>query len=192
MQIESSGNIIHGLQIISFSGSAIGLFGAYNIIGGNRSIGSGPLGQGNLLSGNEVYGVEIWGEDTSFNTIIGNNIGTDLSGVGPLANLASGVAIYGAHDNVIGPDNIIAHNDGDGIEIYGPNSLATPSRRTASTTTRARASAWWRAATPVCSGPPFSTSNLAAGTVNGSAVPTALSRSSPTAQTRERSTKARQ
>ena len=119
LTIVSDGNIIRGLQVIRFPGAAVSLQGgSNNIVGGDRGIGAGPLGQGNLLSGNGGgVGVTIWSEDTASNTIIGNYIGTDLSGVHPLAN-HTGVSIeLGAHDNVIGPDNIIAHNLEDGIAI---------------------------------------------------------------------------
>ena len=125
LTIFSNGNTIRGLQIMGFSEVGIGLLGGarHNLIGGDRGIGAGPLGQGNLLSGNGFFGIGIWSEDTAFNTIIGNYIGTDLSGLNPLANLQGGIIIdLSAHDNVIGPNNIIAHNNGDGIAI-GSNSL---------------------------------------------------------------------
>ncbi|MFQ5874112.1 MAG: family 1 glycosylhydrolase, partial [Dehalococcoidia bacterium] len=182
LEIASDGNIIRGLQIISFPNAAVGLLGGAqnSTVGGDRVVGAGPLGQGNLLSGNGSFGVGIWDADTSFNTIIGNyvgtdlsgtaawgirrdgvhingashnqvihnlisgngqsgvyicctgegntirdnHIGTDISGLNPLGNLQFGVAIdWGARDNVIGRDNIIAHNNVDGIAILGSNSL---------------------------------------------------------------------
>jgi len=124
LSIPSNSNIIRGLQIVGFSEAGIALGGdaKHNVIGGDQGIGSGPLGQGNLLSGNRFFGIGIWG--ASFNTVSGNYIGTDLSGVNPLPNREGGIIIdLGAHNNVIGPDNIIAYNNGDGIAI-GLNSVS--------------------------------------------------------------------
>ncbi|MBI2935799.1 MAG: HYR domain-containing protein [Chloroflexi bacterium] len=182
LTITSYGNIIRGLQIVNFPNAAVGLLGGAqdNVVGGDRSVGTGPLGQGNLLSGDGSFGVGVWDADTSSNTIIGNYIGTDLNGtaslnvrrdgvhmngashnqvidnlisgneqsgvyiccgaegntirnnyigtdisrLNPLGNLQSGVTIdQGARDNVIGPDNVVAHNSQDGISISGSNSL---------------------------------------------------------------------
>ena len=111
LSITSDGNVIRGLQIIDFSGAAIGLLdGAQNnIIGGDRGVGSGPLGQGNLLSGNGSFGVGIWDVDTSFNTIIGNFIGTDLTGTVAGGLSGDGVHVYAAsHNHII--DNLISGN----------------------------------------------------------------------------------
>jgi hypothetical protein len=82
LSIHSNNNIIRGLQIVFFSQAGIALSGGAqnNIIGGDRDIGAGPLGQGNLISGNSNFGIGLWDEGTSFNTIQGNFIGTDLSG----------------------------------------------------------------------------------------------------------------
>ncbi|MFC1525551.1 T9SS type A sorting domain-containing protein [Candidatus Latescibacterota bacterium] len=122
LSIPSNGNTIRGLQIVGFNHAGIALGGGaqHNVIGGDRGIGSGPLGQGNLISGNSL-GVGIWG--ASFNTVTGNYIGTDLSGLNPFANREGGVSIeLEAHGNVIGPGNVIAYNHGDGI-VVGLNSV---------------------------------------------------------------------
>src|SRR3990172_4431005 len=54
--VYSDSNIIRGMQITNFSGPGIAIAGdsQYNIIGGDRSIGSGPFGQGNMLTFNEI------------------------------------------------------------------------------------------------------------------------------------------
>ena len=118
LEIASDGNIIRGLQIIDFSGAAIGLLdGAqHNIIGGDRGVGSGPLGQGNLLSGNGSFGVGIWDADTSFNTIIGNYIGVDLSGTAAGGIYGDGVHVYAASSNRI-INNLISGNGQSGIHL---------------------------------------------------------------------------
>jgi len=147
--ITSNGNTVHGLQIIRFPNAGVGLHsGAQNnVIGGDRGIGTGPLGQGNLISGVGSFGVGVWDQDTSFNMIVGNYIGTNLEGTpmwgirrdgvhmnGPTYNTLSdnliigsrgnGISIFGdASDNTIGPDNVIAYNCGQGIGVYNQNSL---------------------------------------------------------------------
>ena len=119
LPIESNGNTVQGLQIVNFPNHGIALRDAQsNTIGGNREVGIGPLGQGNLVSGNGECGVDLWGGGTSFNTIMGNYIGTDLSGTAAWANHQDGVHLYDANNNqVIG--NLISGNDRDGVSIAG-------------------------------------------------------------------------
>jgi hypothetical protein len=86
----------------------------FNTIGGDKSIGSGMLGQGNLLS-ISAHGMVIRGSD---NRVVGNLIGTDITGSGNMGNRFSGVYLDGdASRNVIGPDNMITYNGEGGIEI---------------------------------------------------------------------------
>jgi hypothetical protein len=125
LQIISNGNSIQGFQVVNFSGPGIILSGSArnNMIGGERSIGLGPLGQGNLISGNNM-GIGLWDEGTSDNTITGNLIGTAIDGVIAQGNYGTGVYVSeGASRNTIGPDNIIAFNGDEGIQIYNSNSL---------------------------------------------------------------------
>ncbi len=121
--ITSSNNIIMGLQIINCRG-----FGSYssdqgigimlqgpgannNLIGGDRSVGVGPIGQGNLFSNNNI-GIDIQGGARN-NIITGNLFGTDINGN---SKHDSGSNTHGivldqkAANNIIGPDNIIAYN----------------------------------------------------------------------------------
>jgi hypothetical protein len=85
----------------------------FNTIGGDRHIGSGPLGQGNLFS-DTSDGVAIMGSD---NVVVGNLIGTDVTGTVDMGNRAPGVFLEGdASRNVIGPENVIAYND-EGVAI---------------------------------------------------------------------------
>lgn len=133
LRITSSDNVIMGLQILNClsydffhdvpSGACIEITdrtAANNVIGGDRSIGEGPVGQGNLLSGSE-YGIDIHGL-ASDNIVTGNLIGTDLSGKGPNENGPNTHGIIvgeGANGNIIGPDNVIAYN-ASGVTIGEP------------------------------------------------------------------------
>jgi titin len=86
-----------------------------NVIGGSES------GAGNLISGNANAGVTVAG-GRSRTTVLGNRIGTDITGVNPLGNseglfiAAFGSTIGGV---LAGEGNIIAFNRFDGIVVYG-------------------------------------------------------------------------
>jgi hypothetical protein len=126
LEINSNGNTVQGLQIINFSpGAGISLVGQAqnNTIGGDYSVGSGPIGQGNLLGGGDI-GIRICGTNVSFNTITGNLVGTDVNSIENWGNDGSGVRIEeGASNNIIGPDNNIAYNSAYGVEIAIPDSF---------------------------------------------------------------------
>ena len=123
LEIVSDGNTIRGLQVIHVTGTGIVVAGGRNnTIGGDPSIGLGPIGQGNLCSGNDG-GIGLWAF-ASHNTVTGNLLGTDVSGTENLSNRRTGVWVTeGGTENVIGPDNIIAHNDKCGIGVNGSDSL---------------------------------------------------------------------
>ena len=122
--VSSDANIIRGLHITNFIGPGIALAGdaQYNIIGGDRSIGSGPFGQGNLLSNND-NGISVATPGTGLNTITGNLIGTDAEDAPGLGNRLGIVIIEGAYLNIIGPDNIIAYNREHGILVSNPQTV---------------------------------------------------------------------
>ncbi|MFN2273172.1 MAG: right-handed parallel beta-helix repeat-containing protein, partial [Anaerolineae bacterium] len=89
----------------------------YNVVGGTSP------GEGNLISGNAGWGVAIWGVETLSNTVAGNLIGTDPTGMAILGNANTGVDIEEASHNIIGGDtpaerNVISGNDGGGLSFY--------------------------------------------------------------------------
>lgn len=108
LAIFSSDNTVRGLQIAAFSKAGVALQGGAqsNTIGGDRKLGAGPVGQGNLISGRGGFGVGLWGLGTSFNTVRGNLIGTDLEGTRGVGALSQGVFSDGADHNLI-EDNVI-------------------------------------------------------------------------------------
>lgn len=78
-----------------------------------------------MISENGRNGVYLAGAETSGNTITGNFIGTDESGLIDKGNFWEGVALTdNTHDNTIGPDNIISGNDLDGVNIYGSDTMS--------------------------------------------------------------------
>ncbi len=94
-----------------------------NTIGGTMNDG------GNLISGNSNNGIEFFGEQAAENTISGNFIGTDRTGVAALANGSIGIALYAAtHDNCVGgllpgEGNVISGNTNDGMRIGGDGNV---------------------------------------------------------------------
>ena len=121
---DTSNNVISGNYIgtdvsgRTAVGNQKGLFlgsrAANNIIGGSTP------GSGNVISGNLEEG--IWlegGPDICWKyQIRGNNIGTDYRGLGPLGNQRDGIHFSQvAQRNIVGPNNIIAYNGGDGVGV---------------------------------------------------------------------------
>lgn len=95
--------------------------GIYVKNGANNTIGGPTEAERNLISGND-YGIALWGSSCAGNVIQGNYIGTDRTGSQPLGNTYYGINISdGAHDNTIGPNNIIAYNGLTGVAV-GPGS----------------------------------------------------------------------
>jgi parallel beta-helix repeat protein len=80
----------------------------------------------NLIGGYEDHGVRLSNVSDGYNTVRGNYIGTDTSGLTDIGidnTGASGIVITGSGFNVIGPANVIALNDGSGIVIKGKESV---------------------------------------------------------------------
>jgi CSLREA domain-containing protein len=81
---------------------------------------TGAIIQGNLLSGNSGGGIRLFGENTTGNTLRNNRVGTDATGTVALPNGSKGVYLHaGAHNNTIGPDNLIAFNNWEGVLVDG-------------------------------------------------------------------------
>jgi hypothetical protein len=89
----------------------------------NNTIGGPSEGDRNVISamggGIRIFQISL---NTAGNVIEGNYIGTDRTGTQPLGNDGFGIMIHaGAHDNTIGPHNLIAYNSGDGVWVDEPN-----------------------------------------------------------------------
>jgi hypothetical protein len=95
--------------------------GAHDNLVGGTDAGARNLISGNFL-GRNIQAVFI--DETSYgNTIQGNLIGTDISGVAPLGNY-NGVVIYGSNNTIggtaPGAGNVIAFNSNGGVKVrYG-------------------------------------------------------------------------
>jgi parallel beta-helix repeat protein len=89
-------------------------------VSGNQIGGAGP-GEGNLISGNEDTGLWITSEATTNNIILGNRIGTDVTGSVAVPNY-EGILIQAGTGNqvggaVSGAGNLISGNENSGIYV---------------------------------------------------------------------------
>ena len=103
------------------SGIVIDLGSTGNLVGTNAD-GTDDIKERNVISGNNWYGVELLGSTTSNNTVAGNYIGTDKTGLVALGNSQGGVSFWdSANNNIVGgglagEGNVISGN-GEGILI---------------------------------------------------------------------------
>ena len=89
----------------------------YNIIGGYT------IAERNLVSGNVAYGIPVFGAGCDNNVIIGNYIGTDITGTIAIPNTYGVLYDDGAKYNMLGGKktgacNLISGNSGYGVFIY--------------------------------------------------------------------------
>jgi hypothetical protein len=117
--IQVDGVTVRGLRIVNFDGCGIEVRGQNNTIGGSRAAGAAPLGQGNLLSGNGHSGVCLF-DGGNHNTVRGNLIGVDATGLNVSGSQGDGVHINGGDHNLI-EANVISSQRASGIQITSAN-----------------------------------------------------------------------
>ncbi|MCD6115972.1 right-handed parallel beta-helix repeat-containing protein, partial [bacterium] len=104
--IESRGNKYSGISISSGKG---------NIIGGTLTE------DRNVISGNEGSGIRIYSSSNQSDSteVIGNYIGTDISGTGNLDNKYYGISITGTLQNITCSLNVVSGNELSGLYMSG-------------------------------------------------------------------------
>ena len=133
IQAGSDNNLIAGNYIgrLNTSGtdSGAGTFNArygIQVLGSNNTIGGLTAADRNVISGNGNAGIYLEGPSgnpITGNTIVGNYIGTDATGLVDLGNAGRGIWLEsGSNNNVIGGTsagarNVIAGNDNTGVLI---------------------------------------------------------------------------
>jgi len=145
--LSSSGNVVRRLVINRFRFAGVTIHGSSavaNVVEGNfigtDATGTAPEGNiqfgmfvageasnnvitGNLISGNQNIpfgaGVYIHGEGTLGNQVLGNLIGTDITGTLPIPNGEEGVEVATAQSSAVIAGNIIAFNLQQGIVVFG-------------------------------------------------------------------------
>lgn len=92
---------------------------------GSVTIGGDTAEARNTISGNQQHGIHL--ATASSVAIVGNFIGTDITGASDLPNKGNGILVFSSEDNIIAGTsfdsrNVISGNDGHGIEIVGTTS----------------------------------------------------------------------
>jgi parallel beta-helix repeat protein len=128
--VNSNSNIIKGNYVgLNRTGNAaikntegISIEGTskYNIIGGYT------VAERNYVSGNDAYGITIYGD---YNIIVGNFVGTDITGTDSIPNTYGVLFDEGACYNrlggtITGAGNLMSGNSGYGVFIYNLGTLA--------------------------------------------------------------------
>jgi len=125
-----SGNLVQG-NLIGVKATGIGALGnghgiELELYASNNTIGGTTAGAGNVISANAQRGIFMT-SSCAGNLVQGNFIGTDITGALALGNGNGGVLITASDENtlggtVAGAGNIIANNNGNGVEISGYDS----------------------------------------------------------------------
>ena len=120
--LENGGNVIEGNYIGTDVTGTIGLgnfqVGVY-VVTPDNIIGGTATGARNILSSNSSGVLIAFSQN---NVVLGNYVGTDVTGTIDLGNRDDGIHIESANNNVVGgtaaqAKNLISGNDGDGTEI---------------------------------------------------------------------------
>ncbi|MBV9469993.1 MAG: DUF11 domain-containing protein, partial [Abitibacteriaceae bacterium] len=115
IQGNSIGINLAGNAALPNTGNGILLNAPTNTVGGTAGTAH------NIISGNAQAGIKIQDSFGNNNTILGNFIGTDITGVSAIGNGAQGILINGATNTVggtaNGAENVIAGNGSQGIAI---------------------------------------------------------------------------
>jgi hypothetical protein len=105
-----------GTDVTGTIGSGNGSGDAVDIFGSSNNIIGGPTpADRNVISDNNS-GIAIW-ENSTNNTVEGNYIGTDVSGMKPLPSNYDGIFTHGAIGTLI-ENNLIAFNGNNGIGLF--------------------------------------------------------------------------
>jgi titin len=124
VQANYIGTDVSGTLALPNNGPGVGISnGAANNIIGTNADGVSDSAERNIISGNSGAGVALIGAGTDHNSVAGNFIGTDATGMTALPNAGNGVRIVsGASSNVIGGTsvaarNVISGNGGSGVRL---------------------------------------------------------------------------
>ncbi len=127
--VNSNNNIVKGNYVglnragngavKNYDGVSIEGTSCNNLIGGYNSASR------NYVSGNDAYGIPIFGAGCAQNRVVGNYIGTDITGNIAIPNTYGVLCDDGAHGNMVGgyasgAQNLISGNSGYGIFLYNP------------------------------------------------------------------------
>lgn len=114
-------NIVRGNYIGTDITGSFAIPNTYGLLFDDRShnnvVGGYLLGEGNLISGNTAFGAYFYNNGTNSNALIGNKIGTDISGTSAIPN-ETGVHVDGATYANLVDSNLISGNLANGITLF--------------------------------------------------------------------------
>ena len=126
--VESNGNSIQGNFIgtdITGTQARPNRMDGLSIDHASNLIGGATPSARNVISGNGRHGILVTGANGAGNTVLGNYVGVDATGVLDLGNGVDGVNISSQNNTIggsgTGAGNIIAGNDRIGVLIAGPS-----------------------------------------------------------------------
>ncbi|MCX8091522.1 MAG: immunoglobulin domain-containing protein [Verrucomicrobiae bacterium] len=133
IRIEGTGgNVVQGCFIGTghFGTNALGNgwgsagFGGITVLSANNLIGGTEATNRNLISGSNLHGIFVIGGAAVSNRIVGNYIGTDVTGTKRLGNIQNGISISGARFTLVGDGtaagrNVISGNNQSGVYVLG-------------------------------------------------------------------------
>ncbi|MBE2246528.1 MAG: T9SS type A sorting domain-containing protein [Candidatus Competibacteraceae bacterium] len=126
---NSNNNIIKGnyvginrtgdAAVRNYDGISIEGTSKYNTVGGYS------VADRNYVSGNIAYGIPVFGAGCDYNLIIGNYVGTDITGNISIPNTYGVLFDDGASNNMLGgyqsgAGNLLSGNSGYGVFLYNP------------------------------------------------------------------------
>ncbi|MCZ2337544.1 MAG: hypothetical protein LC127_04955 [Chitinophagales bacterium] len=117
-------NRLGNSALLNYDGISIEGTSKYNIIGGYTA------DERNYVSGNDAYGIPVFGSGCDYNLIIGNYIGTDITGTIAIPNTYGVLFDDGASHNKVGgyepgAGNLLSGNSGYGVFLYNPGTQMT-------------------------------------------------------------------
>jgi hypothetical protein len=122
----TSANLIEGNVVgLNASGTAaLGNGTGILIQGMNNTVGGFSASARNVISGNVGDGLQISGPAAVENFVMGNDVGTDITGGAPVGNGANGVSITAPTNQIggtlTGQGNVVSANGANGIALSGP------------------------------------------------------------------------
>jgi len=119
--VGCEGNLIQGNFIGTDATGSYAIPNTYGLLFDDRShnnfVGGYNPGEGNLISGNTAFGAYFYNNGTNTNSLIGNLIGTNISGTAAIPN-ETGVHIDGCTYANFVDSNLISGNRANGITLF--------------------------------------------------------------------------
>ena len=130
----TSANQVFGNYVgVNINGTAAlpNVWSGVAVVGGASAnfVGSPNPATRNIISGNDDVGMYIYDPGTVSNLIQGNYIGTDVSGLNAISNLAQGLTLFNSSQNNLiggstpGAGNVIAASASYGVFISDPGTM---------------------------------------------------------------------